>query len=254
MPDSEERTAPIAETPKPKIEWSAEIGLLVEALAKAQTKYDPALRDTKNPVYNSKYADLASIINATQPHLNAQGLAIIQMPTSEFGEGDAKMISITTLLAHSSGQWVKSTLTLPAMMRDRFDSQSCGSAITYGKRYGYSAMSGVAPEVDDDGNRSAGVGSKAEAQKVASSKIRSAAKGNDAIAFTEWKEGLIAVGGENGLAIIKAETDPEELKAFGFKMDGNVLTIPAAKAHPLETLCKRVGVPVHWAESAKKQT
>ena len=96
---------------------------------------------------------------------------------------------------------------------------------------------------------------KEAASAVASEKLRKAAekKSDTAVALTEWKEGLVAVSG-GGLAILKAEIEPEALKDLGFKLDGNVVTIPASKAFAFEDLCKRAKVDIHWAESAKKAT
>jgi hypothetical protein len=252
MPDETQSVQAPAEKPTLKWRMSSSIGKLVEAITKAALKFDPVLKDSDNPAYRSKYADLPTVIDATRKHLAAEGVAVIQMPHAEFGLEDAKMMTLTTMLAHSSGEWMASDLTLPAMMRDRFDAQSVGSAITYARRYGLAAMTNVAQE-DDDGNKASGVGSKQEANAVAGAKLRKSAKekGDDAVALTEWKEGLIAVSG-GGLAVLKAEIEPEALKDLGFKLDGNVVTIPAAKAFAFEDLCKRANVPVHWAESAKK--
>ena len=242
-----------AEAPKMSWSMSPSIGKLVEAIAKASLKFDPVLKDADNPAYRSKYADLPTVIESTRKHLAQEGVAVIQMPHAQFGPEDAKILTLTTMLAHSSGEWMASDLSLPAMMRERFDAQSVGSAITYARRYGLAAMTNVAQE-DDDGNKASGVGSKQEANAVAAEKIRKGTKGNNAIAFTEWKEGFTAVSGENGLAIVKSETDPEELKSYGFVRDGNVLMVPAAKAIEFENVCKRLNVPTHWAESAKKAT
>lgn len=150
---------------------SESIAKLVEALAKAQLKFDPVLKDSDNPAYRSKYADLQSVISATQTHLASEGLTVIQMPQASFGVDEAKMLTVTTLLAHCSGEWIASDLTLPAMMRERFDAQSVGSAVTYARRYALQAVLGVAAELDDDGNKASGVGTKEAAQEVAKKKI-----------------------------------------------------------------------------------
>ena len=68
--------------------------------------------------------------------------------------------------------------------------------------------------------------------------------------FTEWGEDSIAVSGD-GLSILKKEVESDELHKLGFKRDGNTVIIPKGKAHELESICKRIIVPVHWAESAK---
>jgi len=41
-------------------EWSGSIGTLVGALAKAQGRITGALKDSANPFFKSKYADLAA--------------------------------------------------------------------------------------------------------------------------------------------------------------------------------------------------
>jgi hypothetical protein len=52
------------------------------------------------------------------------------------------------MLLHESGQWIKSKLKMPV---EKVTAQSIGSTITYGRRYGLSAITGIA-QYDDDGN------------------------------------------------------------------------------------------------------
>jgi hypothetical protein len=118
---------------------------LTLALAKAQGQIKEASKDRTNPHFGQAYATLASVWEACRQPLSQNGLAIIQTPaTSEDG-----MMQITTLLAHSSGEWIEDILTL--MPRDKTP-QSFGSAVTYGRRYALMAMVGIAPGDDDDGN------------------------------------------------------------------------------------------------------
>lgn len=152
---------------------SEKFGELVAALAKAQQDFDPVLKDQKNPYYNSKYADLASVVSATQPHLAKNSLVIIQHASVDV---EKQRVTITSTLAHSSDQWVENELVLPAIMlgkdgRPRFDAQSCGAAMTYGRRYSYQGLAGVAAEQDDDGNAAVGIGSKQAQEAVAQRKI-----------------------------------------------------------------------------------
>jgi hypothetical protein len=124
---------------------------LAAALIKAQASFDPILKDTKNPYYNSKYADLSGVLEATQAKLAEQGLVVIQLPISR-----DQSAGVVTMLVHSSGEFVASELLLPGVMdgkdgKPRFNSQSVGSAISYARRYSYLPMIGVAAE-DDDGN------------------------------------------------------------------------------------------------------
>lgn len=156
---------------KQESEWSPEIGALAAALAKAQLSFDPLLKDTDNPYYRSKYADLSSVIKATQKHLAANGLVVIQSPINREREA-----GVITLLAHSSGQWHKSSLFLPAVMqgkdgKERFDAQSVGSALTYARRYTYQAAIGIAAEIDDDANSAVGIGSKEASKSVGDAKV-----------------------------------------------------------------------------------
>lgn len=230
--------------------WSKSdsISKLVEALAKAQLKFDPVLKDNENPAFRSKYADLATVIGATQPHLAAEGLAVIQMPHAEFGTDDAKLLTLTTMLAHSSGEFLTSDLTLPAMMRERFDAQSVGSAITYARRYAWSAMTGVAQE-DDDGNKAAGVGSKEAAQEVGRQKVREVAKkmGDESVSIVEYKENQLALTG-NGLSIVRANMTEAEKTQLNVKFDkeGKTYVIQASDGHLFDSLCEKYKVETKW--------
>src|SRR5271155_5523130 len=101
------------------IKTSEAIDLLSEALVKAQGKFSSAIKDSTNPAFRSKYADLTSVIAAMVPHLNSEGLAIMQHPSL-----DGQMVTVTTRIQHKSGQWMESEITIPGVQRDRFDAQS----------------------------------------------------------------------------------------------------------------------------------
>lgn len=142
MPDT--LTEPPA-TPLPT-RRSESIAALAAALAKAQGEMQGAVKDSENPFFSSKYADLASVWDACRAALSKNGLAVIQMPRS-----DENGIEVETVLAHSSGEWMSETLRMPVV---KTDAQKVGSAITYARRYALAAFVGVAPE-DDDGNAAA---------------------------------------------------------------------------------------------------
>jgi len=139
---------------------------LAAALGKAQSAIVGAVKDSTNPFYNSRYADLASVWDACRGPLTQNGLAIVQTPATEFGT-DARWetvtarngekrnvlvvmthVSVTTTLLHTSGEWCSGTV---AAMLPNGDPQAVGSAITYLRRYGLSAMIGI-PQIDDDAN------------------------------------------------------------------------------------------------------
>ena len=120
---------------------------LAAALAKAQGMMHGAKKDTSNPFFKSKYADLASHWEAARPALAANGLCIIQGTRPS----DKDEVIVITRLAHESGEWTESELAVPV---SKADAQGYGSALTYGRRYGFSATIGTAGE-DDDGNAAA---------------------------------------------------------------------------------------------------
>ncbi len=120
---------------------------LITALAIAQGVIEGAAKDAANPFFKSTYADLASVWSAIRGPLSENGLAVMQLPSAE-----GPRVTITTILAHKSGEWISSELTLTAK---EDTPQAIGSAITYARRYALQAAVGVAPE-DDDGERAQG--------------------------------------------------------------------------------------------------
>ena len=124
---------------------SESIKELAAALAKAQGAMKGALKDSANPFFKSKYADLASVVEAIRASFSANGLSYIQ--TVEPSDKDE--VRVETTLLHASGEWIScGILSLPV---SKIDAQGYGSALTYARRYSLSAAVGVAPE-DDDGN------------------------------------------------------------------------------------------------------
>lgn len=123
----------------------SEIGKLAEALSKAQGQIKGASKDTTNPHFKSRYADLASVWEACRKPLADNGLSVVQF-TKVVGEDRATML--VTRLLHASGEFIEGDTPL---LMGKNDMQALGSAITYARRYGLAAIVGVAPE-DDDGN------------------------------------------------------------------------------------------------------
>lgn len=131
---------------------SEQIQDLAEALALAQGEIAGARKDSKNPHFNSKYADLASIWDACREPLSKHGLSVVQSPRL-VGEADHSWVEVETVLFHKTGQFISDVLAIPIA---RADAQGVGSALTYGRRYALAAMVGIAPEDDDDGNAAVG--------------------------------------------------------------------------------------------------
>lgn len=130
--------------PEPKDEvMSQDIGELAKALSKAQGEMTFAVRDSLNPHFRSKYADLASVIDAIRKPLSDNGLSFVQ--STYMADG---MPGVKTLLLHTSGQWISSSCVIKP---SKMDPQGMGSALTYARRYALSAIVGIAQD-DDDAN------------------------------------------------------------------------------------------------------
>jgi hypothetical protein len=127
--------------PTTTFEASAELKDLAAALSKAQGDIKGAKKDTLNPHFGKKYADLGSVWDVVREPLSKNGLSISQFPYStESGVG------ITSILLHTSGQWMKTSLLL---YPQRTDPQGMGSAISYARRYSLASIMGVYQEDDD---------------------------------------------------------------------------------------------------------
>ncbi len=130
---------------------SESITNLATALAMAQMNIKGAIKDSANPFFKSKYADLSSVVEAIRPAFGQCGLSYIQ----RIEPSDRDEVRVETILLHASGEWLScGVLNLPV---SKVDAQGYGSALTYARRYSLAAAAGVAPEnEDDDGNAASG--------------------------------------------------------------------------------------------------
>ena len=118
---------------------------LMGALNRAQLAMVPAKKDSENPFFHSKYADLSTVWDALHM-FRTEGIVLTQSPQ----ESPDGYIVLDTQLTHAaSGQWMRSRLK---MRVSKDDPQGYGSAITYARRYALGAMTGLVTEVDDDAN------------------------------------------------------------------------------------------------------
>lgn len=123
---------------------SENINELATAMSKAQSAMRPALKDSINPHYKSKFSNLTSVWESMRIPFTSNGLTVWQDITT-----CDKTVSVTTKVVHSSGQWVEfGPLTIPL---GKFDAQGVGSATSYAKRYALCAALGIVSDDDDDG-------------------------------------------------------------------------------------------------------
>jgi hypothetical protein len=140
---------------------------LATALAKAQGEFTPASMTATNPFLKNKYADLGAVISAAKASCAKNGLSVTQPASTD---GDA--VTVTTLLMHSSGQWISSEMTLPLGKESgRSIAQAAGSIITYLRRYSLSAMLGIYADEDTDGNEAKAKPAQAQPKRTAEQTI-----------------------------------------------------------------------------------
>jgi hypothetical protein len=131
--------------------------LIFPALLKAKAQFRPAVKDSTNPHFKSKYVSLDAVIDAISEALAANELLLMQPTRVE----DAQTI-LETIIVHKSGQYVSGDYPVHPV---KADPQGEGSALTYARRYALMGMVGIAPE-DDDGNAAVKASYATEAEQV----------------------------------------------------------------------------------------
>lgn len=127
-----------------RVNSSAKTAEIFKALVEVQSELPVIAKTATNPYFQSRYAPLAEVVAAVSPVLTAHGLCVTQWPRIENGQP-----VLTTILAHSSGEWLSGDMPL---LLAKNDPQGQGSAITYARRYAYMSIVGVVADEDDDGN------------------------------------------------------------------------------------------------------
>jgi hypothetical protein len=127
---------------------SNELGNLATALAIVQGALKPAVKDEKNAFFKNVYAGLGSVWDSCRQLLSENGLSVTQLNLpAENG------VIVETVLLHKSGEWISGQIFLPLTKQDP---QAVGSATTYGRRYGLSAIIGIVADADDDAESAQG--------------------------------------------------------------------------------------------------
>jgi len=121
------------------------VGPLFEAIAKAQGQMGGAVKESQNPFFKSRYASLTSVLQAIRPSMEANGLALVQLPGWDH---DNDMPTLTTIITHKDGGCIMSRASAP-FAKGKTGPQEYGSVISYLRRYSAQAAMAV-PSVDDD--------------------------------------------------------------------------------------------------------
>lgn len=133
---------------------SPEVKQVFNALFAAQKEFPDVKKDAKNPHFKSKYATLDSVKETLEPILRAYELGV-----SQPAAGDGVGTGCTTILFHSSGEWIAETLLLPSAGPGKdgsVNAQTGTAAVTYARRTGYLSIVGAIADNDDDGNSAVG--------------------------------------------------------------------------------------------------
>jgi hypothetical protein len=150
---------------------SESIAALAAALAKAQmelTNPEKSLTGTlpgsrpDEPGRTFRYASLSSGLDIVRKVLGQHEIAALQTTVID---QDIQTVSLTTVLAHSSGEWIASdwpVCTLSEMASPR----RMGAALTYARRYALFTLVGIAGEDDLDAPDLAGQPAEPKAGNV----------------------------------------------------------------------------------------
>jgi hypothetical protein len=134
---------------------SASIGAIAAALAKAQgdlTNPEKSLTATIQSPFprevdrTFRYASLASGLDLLRKCLGQHEIATVQTTAIDDSAG---LIRLTTVLAHSSGEWISSDWPVCAVSETNAPHRM-GAALTYARRYALFTLVGIAGEDDMD--------------------------------------------------------------------------------------------------------
>lgn len=124
---------------------SESIKEIATALLAVQKEMPTVAKTASNPFFKSKYTPLDKVMPEALKALNKHGISVSQLVSNVEGKN-----SLTTLLMHSSGEYISGTQPL-ILAKD--DPQGQGSAITYARRYSIMSAIGMVSDDDDDGNK-----------------------------------------------------------------------------------------------------
>lgn len=118
---------------------------LFEKLLEIQKEIKPIVKDSDNPFFKSKYADLNSILSELKPMLEKRNLLLLQPIRVEGG------ITIVGSIITNGMEEKTSEIAVPTIT----DPQKIGACITYFRRFTLMSLFALETE-DDDGNLASG--------------------------------------------------------------------------------------------------
>jgi hypothetical protein len=135
---------------------SETIGTIAAALAKAQAVLTNPEKSLVATIHTEarggaaersfRYAPLSSGLDIVRKTLSQQEIATVQTMAVDQAAG---LITLTTVLAHASGEWIASDWPVCAVS-DTATPRRMGAALTYARRYALFTLVGIAGEDDVD--------------------------------------------------------------------------------------------------------
>jgi hypothetical protein len=156
---------------------SDSIGAIASALAKAQSELTNPEKSLVAAIRSPfpregdktfRYASLSSGLDIVRKALGKHEIAIVQTTGID---RDAGLVRLTTVLAHSSGEWVSSDWPVCAI-GDIAAPHKMGAALTYARRYALFTLAGIAGEDDLDAPdlplsvKDSGTGGRSHAERM----------------------------------------------------------------------------------------
>ena len=138
---------------------------IAKALVAFHKAFDGVAKDGRNGGFKnqqtgqaSQYMTLDGILDTTRKPLASVGLAVTQRASTHYSDmADGRRIvcsiEVTTTLLHESGEFLEGNCEVPVSAPT---AHAIGSAMTYARRYGLTALLAISSEQDDDGNGAVG--------------------------------------------------------------------------------------------------
>lgn len=132
---------------------------IMKAIASVASQGITCIKNADNPYFNSKYADLKTVVEALKEPLEVVGLKYYFAPIEHSNEDGSKYMTCDLIVLNDKES---TSFSFPF---SQSEPQKIGSALTYAKRYLLTTVFNVIAEEDDDGNAASGNTTKPVAKK-----------------------------------------------------------------------------------------
>jgi len=185
---------------------STSITNIAPALLKAQKLIGAAAKDSTNPHYRSKFADLGSVMAACKAALNECGIVVLQPHVvTERGA------FIETVLLHESGEVM--TSQTPIIIARPNDPQAFGASSTYSRRFGLQSFVFI-PSEDLDGEDAIAQPYKAPKPAAGDAKLAAMALATSGNAAPPTAAEHPAVASASAAATVTPDAAPKKPSSF----------------------------------------